>query len=390
VQTVQRKIRFGMVGGGEGAFIGAVHRAAARLDNQLELVCGTFSSVPERGARTAESLGLGASRNYSDYRAMFAAEAALPPGERMEFVAIVTPNYLHFPIAMAALQRGFHVLSDKPATISLAECRELKTQVETSGRLYGLTHPYTSYPMVVEARERVAAAQLGTIRKIIVEYTQGWLADSIERAGNAQAAWRLDPEKAGPSCCIGDIGVHAFNLVEFVTGLQVTEICSDLNRIVRGRLLDDDGTVLLRFNNGAHGVLVASQVCIGEENDLTLRIYGDAAGISWRQQEPNSLWLKHPNKPAELVRDGTTNLSTAARYYSRLPAGHPEGYLEAFANVYRNFAAQIRGFSAGAASRGAIAFVPGIADALRGMAFIETAVAASGSPQKWHALPEVA
>jgi predicted dehydrogenase len=378
-----------MVGGGEGAFIGAVHRAAARLDNQLELVCGTFSSVPERGARTAEILGLPPARNYADYRTMFAAEAALAAEERMEFVAIVTPNHLHFPIATAALLNGFHVLSDKPATISLEECRELARQVAASGRLYGLTHPYTSYPMVIEARERTAAAQLGTIRKIIVEYTQGWLADSIERAGNAQAKWRLDPRKAGPSCCIGDIGVHAFNLVEFVTGLNVTELCADLNRVVPGRSLDDDGTVLLRFNNGAYGVLIASQICIGEGNDLTLRVYGDAASLAWRQQEPNSLWVKHPNKPAELLRNGTTHLSTAARYYSRLPAGHPEGYLDAFANLYRNFAAQVRGFSAGSANRGSFAFVPGIADALRGMAFIETAVAASASDRKWHPFPEL-
>ena len=386
---MQRKIRFGMVGGGEGAFIGAVHRAAARLDNQLELVCGTFSSVAERGQRTAESLGLRAERSYSDFATMFAAEAALPADERMEFVAIVTPNYLHFPVAMAALERGFHVLSDKPATISLDECRRLRERVDASGRLYGLTHPYTSYPLVIEAKERIAAAQLGTIRKVIVEYTQGWLADPIERAGNAQAAWRLDPAKAGPSCCIGDIGVHAFNLVEFVSGIKVTELSAELNRIVPGRLLDDDGTVLLRFDNGAHGVLVASQVCIGEENGLTLRVYGDTAGIEWHQQEPNSLWLKHRSRPAELIRNGAAHLSAAARYHSRLPAGHPEGYLDAFANLYRNFAAQVRGAAAGTQARGGFAYVPGIVDALRGMAFIETAVAASASAQKWHPFPQV-
>jgi predicted dehydrogenase len=387
---VLRKVRYGMVGGGEGAFIGAVHRAAARLDNQLELVCGTFSSEPERSRRSAATLGLSPERSYADYPTMFAAEAALPADERMEFVAIVTPNYLHFPVAIAALEHGFHVLSDKPATISLAECVELRQEIETTGRLYALTHPYTSYPMVIEAHERVAAGQLGTIRKVIVEYTQGWLADSIERAGNAQAAWRLDPRKAGPSCCIGDIGVHAFNLAEFVTGIEVTELCADLNRLVHGRQLDDDGTVLLRFANGAHGVLIASQICVGEENDLTLRIYGDAAGLVWRQQEPNSLWLKHPHKPTELIRDGATYLSTAARYVSRLPAGHPEGYIEAFANVYRNFAAHVRAAaSSGANDAPPLAGVPGIDDALRGMAFIETAVAAGASPQKWHAFPEL-
>jgi predicted dehydrogenase len=318
---------------------------------------------------------------------MFAAEAALPAEERMEFVAIVTPNHLHLPVATAALQRGFHVLSDKPATLNLAECFELRDTLAASGRLYGLTHPYAAYPLVVEAAERVRNGQLGKIRKVIVEYTQGWLAEPIEHAGQKQAAWRLDPAQAGASGCMGDIGVHAFQLAEFVTGLRVTAVCADLNRGVPGRKLDDDGTALLRFANGAPGVLLASQICSGDENDLRLRVYGNKASIEWRQQEPNSLWLRHADAPAEVLRTGGPRLSVAAHAYARLPAGHPEGYLEAFANIYRHFAAQIRAH--GGAVPTPSPSVPGIEAALRGMAFIDAVVTAGHSTQKWHSLPEV-
>jgi predicted dehydrogenase len=379
-----------MVGGGEGAFIGAVHRAAAALDQTLTLVCGAFASDPERSRRSGANLKLAPERCYGDYAEMFAAEAALPPAERMELVAIVTPNDLHLAVASAAFRHGFHVLSDKPATTSLAECYALRDALNASGCLYGLTHPYGSYPLIVEAAERVRAGQLGTIRKVIVEYTQGWLAEPIERRGQKQAIWRLDPKRAGLSSCMGDIGVHAFHLAELVTGLRTTELCADLNSIVQGRELDDDGAAFLRFDNGARGVLVASQICTGEENDLRLRIYGDAGGLDWRQQEPNSLWLKAANKPIELIRSGGAALSAAARAHSRLPAGHPEGYLEAFANVYRHFAAQIRAHGGQNNGDPAPRAVPGINAALRGMAFIETVVAASKSPQKWHAFPNVA
>jgi predicted dehydrogenase len=379
-----------MVGGGEGAFIGAVHRAAAALDQTLTLVCGAFASDPERSRRSGANLGLPPERCYGDYAEMFAAEAALPPGERMELVAIVTPNDLHLAVASAAFRHGFHVLSDKPATTSLAECYALRDALNASGCLYGLTHPYGSYPLIVEAAERVRAGQLGTIRKVLVEYTQGWLAEPIERRGQKQAIWRLDPKRAGLSSCMGDIGVHAFHLAELVTGLRTTELCADLNSIVQGRELDDDGAAFLRFDNGARGVLIASQICTGEENDLRLRIYGDAGGLDWRQQEPNSLWLKAANKPIELIRSGGPALSAAARAHSRLPAGHPEGYLEAFANVYRHFAAQVRAHGGNGNGDPAPRAVPGIKAALRGMAFIETVVAASQSPQKWHAFPNVA
>ena len=378
-----------MVGGGAGAFIGAVHRSAAALDGGLEHVCGAFSSDADRSRRAGAALHLGPSRCYADYRTMFATEAEIGAAERMDFVVIVTPNYLHYPVAVAALESGFHVLSDKPATISLDECRKLGAAIEKSGLLYGLTHPYASYPLMVEARERVAAGQLGTIRKVIVEYTQGWLAEPVERTGNAQAAWRLDPARAGPSCCFGDIGVHAFHLAELVTGLRVTELSAELNSVVEDRVLDDDGTALLRFDNGAHGVLVASQICTGEENSLRLRVYGDTASLEWNQQEPNSLWLKHARRPVELIRSGASHLGTATRYHSRLPAGHPEGYIEAFANLYRVFSEQVRARVNGSEYAVDGAGVPGIEAALRGMAFIETAVAASASSQKWHAFPEV-
>jgi predicted dehydrogenase len=378
-----------MVGGGEGAFIGAVHRSAARLDDELELVCGAFSSDPERSRRTGIDLQIEPARSYGDYRSMFEREADLPADERMDFVAIVTPNHLHYPVASAAFEHGFHVLSDKPATISLAQCYELRGEILRSGLIYGLTHPYTSYPLIVEARQRVLNGQLGTIRKVIVEYTQGWLADAVEKKGNAQAAWRLNPAKAGPSCCFGDIGVHAFNLAEFVTGLAVSELGADLNSIVEGRELDDDGTALLRFDGGARGVLIASQICTGDENGLKLRVYCDAASLEWSQQEPNSLWLKHQRWPIELIRPGATALDTTARTYLRLPAGHPEGYIEAFANLYRRFAEQVRAHANGASLRADRPAVPGIDAALRGMAFIETAVAASRSDRKWHAFPEI-
>ena len=373
-----------MVGGGDGAFIGAVHRAAARLDDALELVCGAFSSDPERNKRAGPALGLDPERCYTDFATMFAREAELPSDARMEFVAIVTPNHLHYPVARAALERGFHVLSDKPATISVAECRELGRLVESSGRLYGLTHAYTAYPMIVEARRRVAAGELGRVRKVLVAYVQGWLAEPVERQGNAQAEWRTDPARAGPSGCFGDIGVHAFNLAEYVCGQAVTSLCADLNRIVPERTLDDDGAAWLRFDGGARGVLIASQICTGEENALELRVYGDQAGLEWRQEEPNSLWIKPAHGPAQRLRAGMDYLDQATSEQTRLPAGHPEGYIEAFANQYRSFARQVAAHGAATAAA-ASEPVPGIEAALRGMQFIEAAVAASSSDRKWHA-----
>lgn len=375
------KVRMGMVGGGEGAFIGAVHRMAAALDGEIELVCGAFSSDVERAQRSGAALHLPPNRVYDNFAAMMAAEAALPVGERMQFVAIVTPNHMHWPVAESALCAGFHVLSDKPATLNLEQALQLRQLVEDTGLLYGLTHTYTGYPLVQEARERVAAGELGSVRKVVVEYSQGWLADKQEDAGNKQAAWRLDPAQAGVSSCMGDIGVHAFNLAETVTGLKITELCADLTSFVEGRALDDDGSLLLRFENGARGVLMASQVCVGEENALKLRVWGDKGAIEWSQQEPNTLWLKWPGKPTEMLRTGSTFLGKGASAYTRTPMGHPEGYIEAFANIYRAFASQVRARESGAPAAGSC---PGIEDAVRGMTFIELAVAASASETRWH------
>jgi predicted dehydrogenase len=379
-------MRYGMVGGGSGAFIGAVHRMAARLDGECELVCGAFSSDAARSRESGKELGLPASRCYDDFATMLARESELPATQRMQCVVIVTPNRTHFAIASAALAQGFHVLSDKPATATLDECRQLASVLRTSGLQYGLTHPYTAYPMIREARERVARGELGTVRKVLVEYTQGWLASPIEKEGNKQAAWRLDPAQAGISSCMGDIGVHAFNLAETVAGIQVKELCAELRSVVPDRRLDDDGTVLLRFDNGATGVLMASQICVGDENNLRLRVYGDKASLDWQQMEPNSLWLRFNDKPAQLLRTGAAGSGASAAQATRLPAGHPEGFIEAFGNLYKEYAQQL-GAPTGKVGGGSGQGVPGIGDALRGMAFVDTAVASSRAGVQWRALP---
>ena len=377
------RIRMGMIGGAEGAFIGAVHRIAARLDGLIDLVAGSFSSDPARSQSTATMLGIDPARCYDTYQDMFQEEAKLADNQRIDFVVIVTPNHLHFPIAKLAIESSFHVLSDKPATLNLQEARALQTLINSSDCLYGLTHTYTGYPMVKEARYRIAQGQLGAIRKVVVEYSQGWLATQKDEAGK-QAQWRLDATKAGISCCIADIGVHAANLVEYVSGLAIEALCADLNHVVPGRTLDDDGTVLLRFDNGCKGVLLASQIALGEENNLNLRIYGDKGSLEWSQMEPNSLWLKSHNAPTTLLRAGVALQSEAARNALRTPAGHPEGYLEAFANIYVNFTKLIEAKKAGRAVNNHQFDVPGIEDAIRGMAFIENAVEASSKNTKWH------
>lgn len=381
------KIRMGMVGGGEGAFIGAVHRIAAAIDGEIDLVCGAFSSDAERSRRSGEQLHLPANRVYASYHEMFEQEAALNEDIRMQFVAIVTPNHLHFPIAEAAFNAGFHVLSDKPATLNLAEALKLRDICNDTGLLYGLTHTYNGYPLVKEARDRIAAGDLGSIRKVLVEYPQGWLADRQEDADNKQAAWRLDPTQAGISSCMGDIGVHAANLAEYVSGLHISEICADLTSFVEGRTLDDDGSILLRFNNEAKGVLMASQISVGEENGIKIRVYGERGGLEWEQHEPNTLWLKWADRPTEMLRTGGSYLGAAAASNTRTPMGHPEGYLEAFANIYVAFANQLRTFSKGQTVDSTSTDCPGIDAAIRGMSFIETAVAASASDIKWHSIP---
>jgi len=382
------KIRMGMVGGGEGAFIGEVHRMAAALDGEIELVCGAFSSDGERSRRSGAALHLPINRVYGDFHEMMAAESALPEQQRMQFVAVVTPNFMHFPVAAAALRAGFHVMSDKPATFNLQEALQLRQILQETGLLYGLTHTYTGYPLVKEARARVAAGDLGDIRKVVVEYPQGWLADREEDRDNKQAAWRLDPARAGVSSCMGDIGVHAANLAEYVTGLKIVQVCSDLTAFVEGRDLDDDGAVLLRFENGARGVLHASQVSVGEENAVKISAYGDRGGLQWEQQEPNTLWLKWADRPTEMLRTAAGYLGDMATANTRTPMGHPEGYIEAFANLYMAFAGQIRAHESGAAPDERSADCPGIDDAIRGMTFIELAVAASASDIKWHDFPQ--
>jgi len=376
----------GMVGGGKGAFIGAIHRIAAQLDNQIELVCGAFSSDADNAVASGKALYLDEERCYRSYQDMFAKEAKLGDDKRMDMVAIVTPNHLHFPVAKMALEHGFHVMSDKPATIDLAQTLALQGIIEQTGLLYGLTHTYTGYPMVKEAKARIEQGQLGKIKKVVVEYPQGWLANKSDE-DNKQAAWRLDPKKSGISCCIGDIGIHAANLAEYVTGLAITDICADLSSSVAGRVLDDDSTVLLRFNSGAQGTLQASQISVGEENSLKLRVYGETASIEWSQLEPNSLWMKYSNKPSHLIRAGVGKMDAVTQANMRTPAGHPEGYLEAFANIYTQFSYQIRNrlfTDTSDINEAAMKDVPGIESAIRGMAFIENVVAASQSELKWH------
>ena len=382
---MSRKIRYGMIGGGRGAFIGAVHRIAAAMDGQIELVCGAFSSDPAKSKASGGDLFLPAERCYGSFEEMIKAEAKLPPGERMDFVAIVTPNHMHFPPAKMALEHGFHVLSDKPATFNLAQAKALGVLVKKSGLLYGLTHNYTGYPLVKEARDLVAAVKLGKIRKVVVEYPQGWLATRIEAAGQKQAAWRTDPKKSGAAGCIGDIGTHAENLAEYITGLKISELAADITAFVKGRKLDDDGNVLLRFKGGAKGVLHASQISVGEENNINIRVYGEKGGLEWHQNEPNTMLLKWPDQPMQVYRTANGYLGKAALAAGRTPPAHPEGYLEAFANTYKNFALAIRARLEGRklAKDDAALDYPKIEDGIRGMAFIEAVVNSSKRNAAW-------
>ena len=339
----------GMVGGGAGAFIGDVHRRAAALDGQVELVCGAFSRSADNSRATGESLFLSPERAYGSWQEMLEQERQRPAEQRMELVCIVTPNDVHLPVAAAALQAGYHVISDKPATRDLAEALELKSVIESADTLYALTHTYLGYPLVKEARDLVAGGEIGKLRKIYVEYPQGWLSTLLEATGQKQADWRTDPERAGPSGCMGDIGTHAATLAEYISGDLIAEVCADLSIFVEGRKLDDDGAVLIRTAGGAKGVLTASQVCSGEENNLNIRLYGESGGLEWHQQEPNTLWLKRQGEPARRLRAGVDQgyLGAAAQAHMRTPSGHPEGYFEAFANIYRNFAYAIAAHAAG-------------------------------------------
>jgi len=379
---IMGKLRMGMVGGGIGAFIGGVHRMASVLDGEFELLCGAFSSDPEKSRASGAALGIAAQRCYGTFEEMMEAEKRLPADERMQVVSIVTPNHVHFPPAKMALENGFHVICDKPVTFSLEEALILEKVVEKSGLVFALTHNYTGYPMVKQARQMIRHGEIGAVRKVIVEYPQGWLSTNLEASGQKQAAWRTDPTRSGVAGSMGDIGTHAENLAEYITGLKITEMCADISIFVTGRLLDDDGNVLLRFENGAKGILHASQICAGEENNLNIRVYGEKGGLEWKQMEPNSLIVKWLDKPMQIYRTGFGPLYPESTAHTRIPAGHPEGYLEAFANIYRNFAFAVRAHAEGRQPDPKFDF-PTIQDGVRGMRFIEQVIEAGKSSKKW-------
>lgn len=380
---MNRKLRLGMIGGGQGAFIGAVHRIAAQIDGQYELVCGAFSSNAEKSKLSGQELGLDDNRIYRSYQELFEEEQKLPENQRVEVISIVTPNHVHFEPAKLALLAGFHVVLDKPMTFSLDEARQLKKIAEQSGKLLCLTHTYTGYPMVKEAKQVIKDGKLGIIRKVYVEYPQGWLSKLEEASGNKQASWRTNPAESGIAGAMGDIGTHAFNLAEYITGLQVTKLNADIDTVVKGRLLDDDGAVLLKFDNGASGVLFATQIAAGEENNVRIRVYGEEGGLEWQQNDANTLTLKWAERPAEILRTGSGYLSSFAKHNTRTPAGHPEGYLEAFANLYRNFALTVKALRNNEKPTAESLDFPGIDEGVRGMAFIENVIASGKSDKKW-------
>lgn len=378
-----RRLRYAMVGGGQGAFIGAVHRKAMALDGQIELVAGALSSDPDRARASGRELGLPQGRNHGRWEDLLADELKRPPGERIDFVSIVTPNHVHFPVAHAFAQAGIHVVCDKPLVHSSEEAAALAEAVRRSGCVFGVTYNYTGYPMVREARELVAKGAIGTVRKVIVEYNQGWLATKLEDSGQKQADWRTDPARSGLAGAIGDIGSHAENLVATVTGLELESICADLSIFVPGRRLDDDGNVLLRFTNGAKGVLIASQIEVGCENDLRLRVFGATGTLEWHQEEPNRLLHAPIDGPLRVLTRGSPWLGEAARRATRLPTGHPEAFLEAFANVYLGVAGHIRAVQAGVTPDPLDADYPRLADGARGVRFIEKVVESAASQAKW-------
>ncbi|MEX6505210.1 Gfo/Idh/MocA family protein [Jiella sp. M17.18] len=381
--THSGRIRLGMVGGGEGAFIGAVHRMAARLDDRYEFVAGALSSTPEKAKRSAAAIGLDPQRSYGSYGEMAEKEKARKDG--IQAVAIVTPNHMHFPVAKTFLEAGFHVICDKPMTTTLAEARDLAEIARRSGKAFILTHNYTGYPMIRQARAMVAAGDLGKIRVVVAEYAQDWLAERAEDTGSKQAGWRVDPEKAGAGGAIGDIGTHAHNLACFVIGLKVEKLSADLSTFAPGRKLDDNASMLLRFAGGAKGMLWASQVAVGNENGLTLRVFGEKGGLEWCQEEPNKLWYTPLGQAKRLLTRNGAGAGPAATAVSRIPAGHPEGYLEGFATIYAEAAELIRAAEEGRAPPEGLA-LPTIEDGIDGLAFIEACVKSSKEDGAWVAL----
>ena len=383
---LNRKLRMGMIGGGKDAFIGAIHRLAFNMDGLVEMCCGALSVNPEVAIDSGRSLFLDEERIYTSYEEMIKKEATMPADNKIDFITIVTPNFAHYAPAMMALEFGFHVVIEKPITFTLDEAKQLKQKVEETGLTLCLTHTYSGYPMVKQAKAMCSEGTLGKIRKVWVEYPQGWLSKLSEREGNAQAAWRTDPKRSGKAGSMGDIGTHAAHLAEYASGLQITHLCADLNIMVEGRMLDDDGNVLLKFNNGAAGVLMASQVAAGEENALRLRIYGEKGGIEWNQMEPNTLVIKWLDAPAQTLRAGSNYTNWLSRFATkncRTPGGHPEGYLEAFANIYKNFALTLSAKLSGDTPTAQMLDFPGVDDGVRGMAFIDNVVASSQSDKKW-------
>ncbi|MDR9407703.1 MAG: Gfo/Idh/MocA family oxidoreductase [Balneolaceae bacterium] len=380
---MSKKLKYGMVGGSLDAFIGEVHRKAAALDSQFSLVAGAFSSSPDKSKKTGEALGIDPNRTYGSYKEMIEKESQLPEDERIDAVSIVTPNHVHFDPAKMALEHGFHVIIDKPLAFNTQEARDLKEIVDDTGLVLALTHTYTGYPMVKEAREYVREGKLGKIRQVYVEYPQGWLSVPLEEEGNKQASWRTDPEKSGAGGSIGDIGTHAANLAEYVTGLNITHICADINTKVEGRKLDDNAAALLKFEDGATGVLMVSQIATGEENDIKVRVYGEKAGVEWKQSDQNTLLYKPLEGPHQIIRAGTGYLSDLAQANTRTPAGHPEGYLEAFANIYVAFHQAVVDHQSGEYKSASDYDFPDVVDGIRGMVFVDTMIESSKSETKW-------
>jgi predicted dehydrogenase len=378
-----RKLRYAMVGGGRDAFIGAVHRQAMALDGQMELVAGALSSQPDKARASGRDLGLADARNHGRWEELLADELKRPADERIDFVSIVTPNHVHYPVAKAFAEAGIHVVCDKPLVHTSAQADELVRTVERTGIVFGVTYNYTGYPMVREARELVKSGAIGELRKVTVEYNQGWLATHLEARGNKQAGWRTDPEKSGLAGAIGDIGSHAENLAATVTGLEIEAVCADLGALVPGRRLDDDGNLLLRWRGGVRGVLIASQIAAGFENDLRLRVFGTTGSLEWRQEDPNQLVHAPLDGPRRILTRGSSWLSESSRRACRVPSGHPEAFIEAFANVYLGVAADIRARLAGVKADPLAADYPRVTDGARGVRFIEKTVESAASERKW-------
>lgn len=385
---MNRKLRMGMIGGGRDSFIGPVHRMAAQMDNKIDIVCGAFSSSPEKSRLSGQDLLLPPERVYGTYQEMFHMEATLPDSARMDFVSIVTPNNLHHPIALAALRAGFHVVCDKPMTMNVGEAKNLERNVQETELLFCLTHNYTGYPMVKEARDLVTSERFGSVRRVVVEYAQGWLSNNIESTGHKQATWRTDPRLVGASTSMGDLGTHCENLTEYITGHRITELCADLTTFVKGRRLDDDGSILLRLGTDIRGILWASQIAVGQENGFRIRIYGEKGALEWDQENPNRLIVHWQDKPTEVRKTAGAFVGKAATANSRLPAGHPEGFLEAFANIYSNFADALLFKLAGNKVDETLFDYPNVHDGVRGMAFLDAVVRSNGSEKKWEMVSE--